>query len=323
MRLTGFGFKGVLFYLALVGAFFASPYSNLFFLLLGFLTLQWLLSIVWTRSNMRGVRASIVAAEPAPAGAGLPVRAQIEAPGTRFQVTVELQLTRDKIAVAQADIVRGATRVTVRLPALPRGVYSLEKAQVASTYPLGLLKVRRSVEASDELIVYPTPAELAIARSGGEVLADLLGESVAGAGDLQPSGLRDHNDGDELRSVHWRATARRGSLVVKEFEGGSGEGLELVLDRRCAAEALEEALSILSALVLLAQANKELLVLHSQDLSATFGAGHRPWKEAQRFLASAQTLPSTAPGPPPVSPAVTRLPLHKSPEAVMHKSHAG
>ena len=36
MRLTQLGAKSVAFYLTLVGAFFASPYSNLFFLLLGF-----------------------------------------------------------------------------------------------------------------------------------------------------------------------------------------------------------------------------------------------------------------------------------------------
>ena len=39
MRPTRFGIKSVVFYLVMLGAFFAAPYSNLFFLLLAFLTL--------------------------------------------------------------------------------------------------------------------------------------------------------------------------------------------------------------------------------------------------------------------------------------------
>ncbi|MCP3916190.1 MAG: DUF58 domain-containing protein [bacterium] len=308
MRLTRFGFKGVLFYATLVTAFFASPYSNLFFLLLGFLTLQWMLCVLWTRANMRGVRASIPDIEPMPAGAGGVVHARVETTGTRFQVQVELQ-TDAGAQAGQAEVVRGEASVAIRIPPLPRGLHSLASARVTSSYPLGLLAVHRPVSAPPELVVYPTPIELASARSSSEALADVIGDSATGAGDLQPSGLRDHHEGDEVRAIHWRATARRGSLVVKEFEGGGGDGLELVLDRRCGAEELEEALSIVTAIVQLARSNKEVLVLHSQDLSATFGAGHRPWNEVLHFLAGADALPQTGPAPPPVSPSVTRLPL--------------
>jgi uncharacterized protein (DUF58 family) len=33
------------------------------------------------------------------------------------------------------------------------------------------------------------------------------------------SGLRDFRSGDPLRRIHWRASLRRGSLVVRESEG--------------------------------------------------------------------------------------------------------
>ena len=62
--------------------------------------------------------------------------------------------------------------------------------------------------------------------------------------------------GDSLRAVHWRATARRGRLVVREWEAAGGQGLEVVLDRRCAPAELEEALEALSALVHVARARK-------------------------------------------------------------------
>ena len=310
MRLTPFGVKAGLFYLAMVGAYLAAPYSNLFFLLLAFLTLQWVLCALWTPRNLRGVTTELSALEPVPAGSGQSLCALILAAGrARFQVGVELELDGGRRVSAAVPVVDGAAELSLPLPALERGLHAVRRARVVSSYPLGLFSRRRAIEAPHELVVYPAPAGLGEARSGSEALAELLGAGTAGAGDRQPAGLRDHREGDELRAVHWRATARRGALVVKEWEGGGGGGLELVLDRRCAPQVLEEALALVSALVALARTDKEALKVHTQGLQATFGEGHRPWNEALRFLAGAQTVDASGPAPPPVPPSVLRLPL--------------
>lgn len=297
-------------YVVIVTAFLAAPYSNVMFLLVGFLTLQWVLCTLWTLANVRGVTAELSELPPVPAGAPTSIAATLRAPGrTRFQVTVELELEDGtRIAGALACLAREG-RLELELPALPRGVHAVRRCLVSSSYPLGVMRARRVVPGPRELVVYPQPSALVTARSGSRALAELLGSNAAGAGDLQPSSLRDHRDGDELRSVHWRATARRGSLVVREWEGGGGEGLEVVLDRRAEPEALEAALELLSALAQLARTNKELLALTSQGLQATYGDGHRPWSDALRYLAAAEALPADGPPPPPVSPSVTRLPL--------------
>ena len=140
----------------------------------------------------------------------------------------------------------------------------------------------------------------------------MLGSNASSEGDLQPSGLRDHREGDSLRSVHWRASARRGKLVVLEWEGGGGEGLEVVLDRRCSSEILEEALSDLSALVLYAREAKEVLAIRSQDLNVTFGEGHEPFDRALYFMAEAQPIAADGQAPPSTSPTVLRLPRRAS-----------
>ena len=56
VRLTRLGWKGLIFYAVIQLAFFASAYSNLFFLLVAFLTLLGLLRVYWTARNLRGVR---------------------------------------------------------------------------------------------------------------------------------------------------------------------------------------------------------------------------------------------------------------------------
>ena len=159
--------------------------------------------------------------------------------------------------------------------------------------------------------MYPRPATVGDASGGRteeDFVRDMLGSNVSGDGDMQPSGMRDHRAGDSPRSIHWRASARRGKLVVLEWEGGGGEGLEVVLDRRCSDEALEEALADLSALVHFAREAKEVLAIRSQDLNVTFGEGHEPFDRALYFMAQAQALPDDGGAPPSTSPTVLRLP---------------
>jgi hypothetical protein len=81
VRITWLGFQGGLFYCALVAAFFASPYANLFFLLLGFLTLVGLSGVFAARRNLRGVTA--VSPELAPVPTGEVVEATLDARAPR------------------------------------------------------------------------------------------------------------------------------------------------------------------------------------------------------------------------------------------------
>lgn len=309
MRLTQFGFHGVIFYVVMSGAFFASPYSNLFFLLLAFLTLQWFVCIVGTRRNLAGVSAVFEDVAPVPSGREVEVAAALKSPRrARFQVAVQVELEGGGCLEGQVDLLETRAPVKLTAPGLARGKYSVRRTLLVSAHPFGLLRFRRTVEGPDSLIVYPAPKSLMEGRSAAEALDELLGRENRGPGDLQPASLRDHRDGDGVRSIHWRASARRGRLVVQEWEGASGQGLEVSLDRRCDAADLEDALATISAMVHLARTNKETLTLHSQDVSATYGTGHRPWAEVLTFLASAQVLSSDQAAPPTTSPSVARLP---------------
>lgn len=307
---TAFGARGILFAAALTGAFFAAPYSNLYFLLLTFLVVLGVLGVVWTVRNAAGLKARIDDLPPVPAGAGGGFHAEIDAGRRRrFQVRCVLRLDGAAPVAATAALVDGAARAEGTIPPLPRGVYAVRRASVESSYPLGMVRCRLPMAAPAELIVFPTPADLPEARDGDELIAGLCGLLAGVEGTQQPSSLREYRAGDELRSVNWRATARRGSPVVTQWEGEAGHGLEVALDLRAEPQAIEEALSLVAALALKARDDKERLVVHSQGLSATFGSEERPWADLLRFLAAAQPLPADGPAPPPVSPGILRLPL--------------
>lgn len=96
-----------------------------------------------------------------------------------------------------------------------RGVHRLGDFEVSTTFPFGLFRKSRRLEAPSELRVRPRVTEIDAGSllGGGED-----GESrrlLRGEG-LELFGLRDHAFGDEARRIHWKATARAGRAIVKD-----------------------------------------------------------------------------------------------------------
>lgn len=309
MRPTAFGARGLAFHAAMVAAFWLTPYSNLFFLLLGFLTLLCVVGVVGARRNLAGIECTAIELEPVPSGLASTRTVELSAAmRARFGVSVRVELEGGSALVGHVPVLAGRGELRLALPALPRGCHPVASARLESLHPFGLVRVFREVAAPREVVVYPAPATIADDTPAAAALDELLGRGRPGEGEVQPSGLRDHREGEGTRGVNWRASARRGRLVVQEWDGGTGHGLELVLDRRCDPDQLETALRTISAVVEHARTSKETLKLHTQGRSASFGDGAEPWSEVLRLLADARPLPPTAGAPPSVSPAVARLP---------------
>lgn len=306
IRPTALGWKAIAFYAALWLAFFAGPYQNLFFLLLTFLATLGALNLAWTWRNAARVTGEVAAVPAFPAGTTTPFAVTLDAGrGAHFELTAILDLGARR-ADAHTDLATGLCSAAGELTPLPRGVHAVRGAWLESSYPLGLARVRRPLAAPREIVVHPAPASIPNAPGGGLAgLAAALGASGAD----QPSGVRDFREGDEVRDVHWRATARRGRPVVTEWDASVGDGLEVVLDRRTEEASLEDALSLLTALALAARDAKERLTVHTQGMSKTFGPGHAPWDELLRALAAADRLPAHGPPPPPAATSVLRLPF--------------
>lgn len=310
-RPTGLGAKALLFYALIVGAFFSAPYFNLFFLLALFLGVFGAFAGLAGLRALSGVTGEVEDPGPVPAGRPIDLTARADGRGrTRPAVALVLDLDGPGRLVAGRGAIGRTGRLDGRVPALPRGIHRVRSARVVTTWPFGLVEARADLTAPAELVVFPAPAELADARGGGG-LGEILGAHAARGGLLQPSELREYRPGDELRRVHWKASARRGSLVVTEWDGGGGGGLEAVLDRRAEPAELEGALSLLAAIALAAREEKELVTLHTQGRTATYGGHHRPYGELLRFLAAADALPADGPAPPPASPEVLRLPVRE------------
>jgi uncharacterized protein (DUF58 family) len=114
-----------------------------------------------------------------------------------------------------------------------RGKYTIGPLQVQVADAFGLASIGRSFAAKSTLVVTPRITPLPRVTIAGSRLGD--GESglrtVAAAGDddIAP---RAYRDGDELRRVHWRSTARYGQLMVRREEQRWHNRALLLLDTR-------------------------------------------------------------------------------------------
>ena len=333
---TLFGVRTALFYGVVVGAYFASPYINLFFLLLGFISLQVAVTLPSAIYNLRGVEArgeKVEASMPTGTSARFPATLE-KRRGTAFDVSLEMVLAKNGstqdlgsyvLTSGRANVLRGKREVDIQFPELARGVWSSTDARLTSTYPFGLLRRSKPVALEAEVVVYPAPLEAGIdtGRSARELMNDLASGSLQSDGALQPAALRDHREGESFRSVHWKASARRDRFIVQEWDGGASDSLEVVLDRRTDRDALEFGLQELAAIVCIARDGKEVLRIRSQGIDRAFGEGHGRWSEALRFLAEAEALSSNEAPPPASSPGVLRLPRNVTSTASSHPENEG
>ncbi len=126
-------------------------------------------------------------------------------------------------------------RAAVAYTASPprRGRHRLGPLRVRVTDPLGLCALPARAGGHDEVLVLPAhqplPGAAALLASRG---GDDAGGSAGSVGGEQGMGTRPYAPGDDVRRVHWRSTARRGELMVRQEEQPRQRRGVVVLDRR-------------------------------------------------------------------------------------------
>lgn len=114
-----------------------------------------------------------------------------------------------------------------------RGAVPIGPLRIARTDPLGLATSRRRVGGVDRVTVLPRIHQVdlpfAVRRSDPDARASTV---FGAAGDQRDIVARAYRTGDPLRSVDWRATARRAELMVRTETAASSASTALILDTR-------------------------------------------------------------------------------------------
>jgi uncharacterized protein (DUF58 family) len=136
--------------------------------------------------------------------------------------------------------VHGEFPVPIREELTPRrrGWYYRRGLRVSTGHPFGLVEsVVCEPTPPRGLLVYPSVGRLDIGAFRRFLRHHLGGrERSQNARRRHPAaqsefhGLRDYRPGDSPRAIHWRSSARWGTLLVREYEDDAGHDLVLILD---------------------------------------------------------------------------------------------
>ncbi len=133
---------------------------------------------------------------------------------------------------------RGSRSVTYRIPGLNRGSYTVGPLRLRLTDPFGMIDLTRSFTATSTFMVRPVVDPLpghALPRSWDA--GENAGSHSIGTHGADDASTREYRQGDDLRKIHWRSTARTGALMVRHEERPWQGHTALLVDVRAAAHA--------------------------------------------------------------------------------------
>jgi len=184
-----------------------------------------IVSFVWTWINIRTIRLTrITRARRAQVGRTMEERFAVLNTSIVPKLWLEVRDYSDLPGHLASHVVKGMRprgRYEWRVNTLcaRRGRFTLGPLTLTSGDPFGLFQMQRRLTPTSHLVVYPMAVDIdrfALPIGilpGGEALRRRTHHVTANA-----SGVRDYAPGDSFSRIHWKSTARRDQLIVKEFE---------------------------------------------------------------------------------------------------------
>lgn len=235
---------GWLFFALTLGVGFASlnTGNNLLYMVFSFLLGFLVLSGVLSEAALRRIDVRRQLPREIFAEAPVPVALEVENAQSRipsYAIVVEDLAgddIHDSVSLGRVFVLRLAPGARQQraylLTAAARGPLRLAGFRISTRFPFGLFAKSLLLEAPAETLVYPAIDPVRAASLGRE------GRNLGDARSHQPgygteaAGLRSFVPGDSARSVHWRASARRGVLLVRSREREERPELEVRLRTR-------------------------------------------------------------------------------------------
>ncbi len=238
MRLTRSGLAIVIVVVGCIAA--GRIFGTLELYLLGTIAgVSLLIALVTTSSTRLAIGISRTAT-PVRLRVGTPARVDLRLLNQAKRSTPVLRL-RDEVEGTRAATLMLApiqpgseATVAYRLPTWRRGHLAVGPLDLSFEDPFGLT---RSVVRASRAITLTVHAELhelepLQALAGRDPTADHQKRRTLASGGDEFFALRPYVSGDELRRVHWRASARTGELVVKQEERPRTGRVTVLLDRQ-------------------------------------------------------------------------------------------
>lgn len=179
-------------------------------------------SVVTAQLQLDGVAVVAVDAEPVPAGQPLQLRVHVRTGDARPRSG--LRVAADGVEPVALALRDGVGEAVLELPTQRRGWLDVPRLRLWTTWPLGLARAWAYAWPDLPLLVYPRADPTAPPLPTGS--GDPASRRLHAAGD-DLHHLRTYRAGDPPRTIAWKPSARRGTLLVREFEQPAGTDIDL------------------------------------------------------------------------------------------------
>ena len=198
-----------------------------------FLFLIVLLAMVETNMNVRDFSIVSVQCPPTPEDQEGIAYAEITGSANVWAIGLAAQLKKEKwrppVTVSFDPKKSTHATVPVPLPKRPRGVHEVLPIRAASRFPLSLFHAWKYFAFKQTQVIYPAPVGTPL-KSFLDAKMDIngQGESISPKGEQDYKQHREFVKNDNPRRIDWRATTRRGKVIIKDFAGqNNGQYLTL------------------------------------------------------------------------------------------------
>jgi uncharacterized protein (DUF58 family) len=207
-----------------------------------------------------------------------------------LKITDELpiQFQRRDFEVRLPIAAKDVQKINFELTPTERGIFEFGQIHLFLTTPIGLLERRISFGEVEKVAVYPSIMQM----KRFELRAFQRTANESGIKKMRRIGhsyefeqIKNYVEGDDVRSVNWRASGRRGTLMVNQYEDERSQQVYLVIDKSRAMMMPFNGLSLLdysvnAALALsnivLKKGDKTGLITFSDLLGTTLKAERSP-----------------------------------------------
>ncbi len=129
-----------------------------------------------------------------------------------------------------------------------RGVYSFGSLNVFASSPLGLLSKKYTFDTSKEIPVYPSFLQLRkydLIAFTNRLFEYGLKKIRRIGHTMEFEQIKDYIQGDDIRNINWKATAKKGQLMVNQFQDEKSQPIYSVIDKGRVMKMPFEGLSLL------------------------------------------------------------------------------
>ena len=241
---------------------------GLFSLILAVQALSWLLP--WLA--VRTVRVSRTQQGSAQAGRMLRLRYQIDTPRPRYHIVLNEYLPCCTDQTGQQHFLpstTGSTTFTTDIDCDRRGVFTLNRISIGSSWPFGFVNLSKSIDTPPcQLVIMPHTFNIAHLPTFRSDISAIDGyhQTAHPAMQNEYSGVREYRFGDNLKHIHWGASARTQTLIVREYESHDRPHFLVVLDARQEADIGDAPLSSFEVAVTIAASMIEYAIARQQGL---------------------------------------------------------